>query len=158
MKTLLEFLYKNRNKACSCGVSMAVAVEAAKKLLASELKLDENEYYQDPIIWGDGWYAIYKQEYDDEDGEWFVSPKKYFEEYGSCMDGWEQEIPHGMTVDEFEDYIDMNGCEPNAPEGFSYCMEMAMSCTEGWDIDKQRDILREAGFIVDNVPKWHWDR
>jgi len=144
MTTLLEFLYKNRK---DTGVTIAIAVEAAKKLLAGELTLDKNEYDQDPIIWGDGWYAIYSNT--DLEGEdlWWVSPKKYFEEYGICPDGWEWEIPEGMTTDELDDFIDLYGYEPNAPEGFSYCMESCLICDKDWDVNKQKDVLKQGGLL-----------
>lgn len=119
--------------------------------LVNSYKIEQN-----PIIWGDGWYAMLS-EYDN-DNIWYVAPKKFFEEKGHCPDGWDWEIPEGMDSDDLENFIDENGCEPNPPKGFQYCIESGMSCVEDWTLEEQKNKLREAGFIVDNVPLWHWNR
>jgi hypothetical protein len=155
MTTIFDFLYDNRSSKKT--VSFAIAVEAAKMLLVGELTLG-NTCYQHPLIWGDGWYSIFIKDEDEDNGIWYVSPKKFFEEKGYCPDGWEQEIPEEMDEDELEDFIDEFGYEPNAPEGFFYCIESGMRCDKDWSIDEQRNVLRKAGFIVDNVPKWGYER
>jgi hypothetical protein len=114
---------------------------------------------QNPIIWGNGWYAIYEEEEEEDDyGIWYVAPKDFFDEHGRCPDGWEWDRPEGMTDEEFEDFIDEYGCEPNPPEGFSYCIESGFSCNTNITLEKQKEILRDAGFTVNNVTKWYYNR
>jgi uncharacterized protein YlaI len=113
-----------------------------------------------PLIWGDGWYAILddNEDFQDEYHRWWIAPKKFFDEKGHCSDGWEWETPEGMDSDDLEEFINKHGCEPIPPEGFSYCME---SCLEGYkniSLEEQKDRLKKAGFILDNIPKWHYER
>lgn len=109
----------------------------------------------DPRIWGEGWYAIFDNECEPS---WFVSPKKFFEETGRCPDGWEWDRPEGMTNEEFNEFVDEVGYEPKAPRGFYYGMESCLTCNEEWSLQKQKKILKDNGFLVDNVPEWHYDR
>lgn len=148
--------YSFRNR----GQHIYFCLDCAK--LIGKLSVENKiEVKQNPLIWGDGWYAMLIGNIDPDDTIWYVSPKKFFEENGYCPDGWEWEKPEEikeMDEDEFEEFIDQNGCEPNAPNGFQYCIESGMSGDENWTLEEQKNKLREAGFIVDNVPKWHFER
>lgn len=110
---------------------------------------------QNPLIWGDGWYAIQH----DANDCWYLAPKKFFDELGHCPDGWEWDIPEGMDDEEFDEYVDEYGCEPEIPDEFRYCAEVCISCTdEDLSIEEQKEILKNSGFIVDNIPAWWYDR
>lgn len=115
---------------------------------------------QNAIIWGDGWYAIYKEgKEEDEDGSWALAPKKFFDERGFVPDGWEWEIPEGMTSEELDDFIDKYGCEPAIPNEFFYsCESTISSVSENLSFEEQKRILKDFGFIVDNVPAWWYNR
>ena len=105
---------------------------------------------QNPIIWGKGWYAIY----DDEDDYWCVAPIEFFDKYHHCSDGWEWDKPEGMSDDEFNKFVKENGCEPNPPKGFSYCMESCIRC----DIDNMSYKYQELEFINAGftIKKWRF--
>ena len=125
--------------------------------LASENKI---EIKQHSLIWGDGWYAILddSEDFQDEYYRWWIAPKKFFDEKGHCSDGWEWETPEGMDSDDLEEFIDEHGCEPNSPEGFSYCMESCLQGSKNLSLEEQKRILKENGFILDNIPEWHNER
>lgn len=137
------------------GKSMRCVVQDERGLL---LIKDPNKAIpflnQNPIIWGDGWYAI--PDNSNDELTWPVSPKKYFDKTGYCPDGWEGDIPEGWTVDELNNFIDKHGCEPNPPEGFSYCMETTMKCTKDWSFERQKEALIEAGYIIANPKDAKW--
>ena len=99
---------------------------------------------QVPEIWGDRWYAMY----DKENDYWWVAPIKFFDEHGHCPDGWEWDRPYGLSDDEFDDFLDEFGCEPNPPKGFSYCMESCLRCTTGKTYEDQKASFEKAGYIV----------
>lgn len=79
------------------------------------------------------WYAIYK--IDDEC--WYLAPKKHFDEHGHCSY-------------EFE--------EPKIPHQFHYCMESCIKTCKNITVKEQKNILQNFGFIVDNIPKWWYER
>lgn len=108
-----------------------------------------------PYIWGGGWYAI-----PDRDGEnaWCLAPIKFFDENGHCPDGWEWETPEGLSNEELNEFIDEHGCEPEIPKEFSYCMESTIECVKEIPMEKQKQILKDFGYVVDNIPKWKYDR
>jgi len=104
---------------------------------------------QIPEIWGDGWYAMY----DKDENHWWVAPIKYFDEHGHCPDGWDWEPPEGMDDDEFDDFVDEFGCEPNPPKGFRYCMECCISCKTIMSFEQQKEAFEKAGYVIKDF-KW----
>lgn len=121
-------------------------------LLVSEHKINNTH----PYIWGKGWYAI--PDIDNENENlWFLSPIEYFDKHGHCPNGWEWEKPN-VSDEEFEEFVDKHGYEPIIPEEFSYCMESAIECVEMLTKEQQKQILRDFGFTVDNVPEWYYNR
>lgn len=125
-------------------------VESLKK---QTQKKDVNNTH--PYIWGGGWYAI-----PDMDGEnhWSLAPVKFFDEKGRCPGGWEWETPEGLSSEEFHEFIDEHGCEPEIPKGFRYCMESTIECNKKISMEEQKQILKDFGYTVDNIPKWWYDR
>lgn len=119
---------------------------------AETLKIVNNTH---PYIWGDGWYAI-----PDLGGEnaWCLAPIKFFDENGHCPDGWEWETPEGLSNEELDEFIDEHGCEPEIPKEFSYCMESKIECVKEISMEEQKQILKDFGYVVDNIPKWKYDR
>ena len=107
-----------------------------------------------PYIWGDGWYAIPDIDYKN----WSLAPIKFFDEKGYCPDGWEWEKPEGLSNDELDDFIDEHGCEPEIPSPFAYCMESTIECRKKISKQEQKQILKEFGYTVDNIPKWYYER
>lgn len=99
---------------------------------------------QNEIIWGGGWYAIY----DKKNNYWWVAPIDFFDKHQHCPDGWDWDMPAGMSEEEFEDFIDENGCEPNAPSGFSYCMEACIKCNTEMIYEYQEQAFTDAGFTI----------
>ena len=117
----------------------------------------------DPLIWHKGWYAIYDDDnknYQDEYHRWWVAPIEYFNEKGYCAGGWEWEKPEQFKNDEeaFEQFIEDYGFEPDAPKGFSYCMESCLEGPKNKTKEEQKQILKDFGFTVDNIPKWGYER
>jgi hypothetical protein len=134
-----------------------VRYEDVKPLLERLEQLEQSKPKNNthPYIWGDGWYAIP----DPDDGDsWCLAPKEYFLKYGFCADGWEWEIPDGMDADDLDDFIDIYGCEPQIPHPFRYCCESTICCDKDLSFEEQKELLRDFGFIVDDVPKWKWER
>lgn len=100
---------------------------------------------QDPVIWGKGWYAIY----DKDEDNWSVAPIDFFDKYEHCPDGWEWEIPEGFTEEEFDEFVETNGCEPTPPRGFSFCMEMCIRCNDSdWSYKEQESAFINAGYTI----------
>jgi len=104
---------------------------------------------QNSIIWGKGWYAIYvKDQY-----HWDVSPIEFFDKHEHCPDGWEWDIPEGMTEEDLEEFVDEHGCEPTAPEGFDYCMESTFEAKSSMSYEDQKKAVEKAGFVIKEY-KW----
>ena len=100
---------------------------------------------QDPVIWGKGWYAIY----DEDEDNWSVAPIDFFDKYEHCPDGWEWEKPEGFTKEEFDEFVEVNGCEPNPPKGFSFCMEMCIQCNDSdLSYEGQEETFINAGYTI----------
>ena len=131
-------------------VALGLYVETLKK--ETQEKIVNNTH---PYIWGSGWYAI-----PDRDGEnaWCLAPIKFFDEMGHCPDGWEWETPEGLSNEELNEFIDEHGCEPEIPKEFSYCMESTIECVKEIPMEEQKQILKDFGYVVDNIPKWKYDR
>lgn len=112
--------------------------------LSKDKEADLIKATQVPEIWGDGWYAMY----DKDDNHWWVAPIKYFDEHGHCPDGWDWDRPEGMDDDEFDDFVDEFGCEPNPPKGFTYCMECCISCKTIMSFEQQKEAFEKAGYTI----------
>jgi hypothetical protein len=108
-----------------------------------------------PYIWGEGWYAIPDCE---KENCWCLAPIKFFDEKGHCPDGWDWEKPEVLSDDEFSDFVDEYGCEPEIPNMFNYCMESTIECCEKISMEQQKQTLKDFGYVVDNVPKWYYER
>lgn len=154
-----------------CVVCVADSEEAAAFYLKTTVEKMRQNYFLDehsiitqtddsvnnthPYIWGDGWYAIPDM---DHENNWCLAPIKFFDEKGYCPDGWDWEKPEGLSDDEFSDFIDEHGCEPEIPNMFGYCMELTIECYEKISMEEQKQILKDFGYVVDNIPKWKYER
>jgi hypothetical protein len=111
-----------------------------------------------PYIWGGGWYAIPDTDEEFRENYWSLAPIKFFDEKGHRPDGWEWEKPEGLSNEEFDKFIDEYGCDPEIPDEFSYCMESTIECNKKISMEEQKQILKDFGYTVDNIPKWWYDR
>lgn len=85
------------------------------------------------------WYAILDMDYEegsDHDARWYLVEKDFFDKNGYC------------------DYVE----DPPIPWQFVSVVESGISCCFGMSIEKQKEVLKNFGFIVDNVPKWRHER
>lgn len=188
MKTLEEYLREHAVLDANCDqcgslirymdgefVPLSIAMQGARKAELGELESKPPTWYkgehplwkkkplkQDPLIWGEGWYAIWlpkecvDEEEIDDSGYWCTAPKKFFEEKGYCPTGFEYlNIDH--SAEEWEDLL-LRSYEPEVPEEFDYISESSFECNQNISMEEQKEILKNNGFLVDNIPKWYYER
>lgn len=169
MKTVEEYLREHavidgQGNMDGSFVPLSVAMASVEKALRGELEVSDPTWIKDinntnPYIWQNGWYAILNDDSEENDVQWWVAPKDHFDERGYCSDGWEWKIPTALRKEgRLDEFIEEYGCEPNIPKGFVYCMESCIEGPSNKSVEEQRQILKDFGFTVDNIPKWGYER